>query len=366
MKILLDHQCFLVQPYGGFTRYYVSLMRELRKLSGMQCDVIAPAHVNEYLQSGDARNPLTFRMRQPRRGLRFRPALVAPLFRLGARWLRPDVIHETHYILQGGQLPRGVPVMATCHDMIVERHADGSAENARAIRLKRDALQRADGIICISESTRADLLDIYPALERKVSVVHHGVDAVEPMSLPTVQLPRTFLLYVGVRAGYKNFGNVLRAIGAMGPRYAELHLVCFGGGPLREAERSLMAESGIAGERVHQLGGDDQLLAALYRRALALIYPSLQEGFGMPLTEAMAQGCPVLCGHVSCCPEICADAAEYFDPGSVESMRVAISRLVDDGDRRATLQRLGHARAAAFSWQACAQRTASAYRRIVG
>jgi len=366
MKVLLDHQCFVVQPYGGFTRYYVSLLRALRTLPDMQCDVVAPAHVNEYLGPHDAPNAFTFRLRRPRRGLRFRPALMAPLFRAAASWLRPDVIHETHYALQGTQLPRGVPVMATCHDMIVERHDDGSEQSARVIRLKRQALERADGIICISESTRADLLDLYPALESRVSVVHHGVEAVQALDNPPMALPESFLLYVGVRTGYKNFANLVRALGALGSRHADVHLVCFGGGALRSAELQLIADAGLPAHRVHQLGGDDSLLASLYRRAVALVYPSLQEGFGMPLTEAMAQGCPVLCGSVSCCPEICAEAAEYFDPLNIESMRAAIDRLLQDESRRATLRQLGFARAAQFSWQHCAQRTAAAYRRIVG
>ncbi len=365
MNVMFDHQIFSVQRYGGYTKYYVSLSRALRQLPDFHAQIVAPAHVNEYLEPQDSRHPLTFALRHPRRGLKYRPALAAPLFRLAAGWRRPDIVHETHYILKGGQLPRGVPVMATCHDMIVERTADGSSASRDAIRHKRLSFERASGIICISENTRADLLERYPQFESRVSVVHHGVDAIEPRQPSGLRLPSSYLLFVGVRGGYKNFANAVRAIGASSRAGRNLDLVCFGGGALNAAERRICADAGLDEGRVLQISGDDQLLAHAYRQALALIYPSSYEGFGMPLTEAMVQGCPVLCSNSSCFPEICADAALYFDPDDVDSIRQAIERLLDQPQRRASLVRDGRRRASAFTWASCAAGTAAAYARAV-
>jgi glycosyltransferase involved in cell wall biosynthesis len=251
--------------------------------------------------------------------------------------------------------------MATCHDMILERHADHAPGSADAIRRKREALERASGIICISEHTRSDLLDRYPYLESRVSVVHHGVDRIEAPPSMTQPLPADYLLFVGVRSGYKNFANAVRAMGASPLVRDNFHLVCFGGGPLSAAEHQLFVDANLPADRVIQCSGDERLLAFAYKNAVALIYSSIYEGFGMPLTEAMMQGCPVLCSGASCFPEICADAAQYFDPTSVESIRQAMEELLDDTARRATLVRLGYQRVAKFTWQACAAGTAVAY-----
>lgn len=364
MKVMFDHQIFGVQRYGGFTKYFVSLARALRALPGMQAQIVAPAHVNAYLGPGDAGHPLTFRLEHPRRGLKYRPKAVAPLFRLAARWGRPDVIHETHYILSGEQLPRGVPVMATCHDMIIERQHDGSAASADAIRHKRQALERAGGIICISENTRQELLQHYPQLQERVSVVHHGVDAVQPPQRVAAELPERYLLFVGVRGGYKNFAALLQAFGASARLREHVHLVCFGGGAFSAEERHQAQQAGVPASRLLQLSGGDGLLAYAYRHAAALVYPSLHEGFGMPLTEAMIQGCPVLCSRASCFPEICQEAAEYFDPLSVDAMRESMERVLDDPARCDELRRLGRQRVTAFTWQRCAAATAVAYTRL--
>jgi glycosyltransferase involved in cell wall biosynthesis len=327
----------------------------------MHTEIVAPGHVNEYIARQDSNSALTFRLRHPQRGLKYRPMLMAPLFRLAAQWQRPDIIHETHYLLQGGHLPRGVPLMATCHDMILERHADDSPGSIDAICRKREAFERASGIICISEHTRSDLLHHYPHLEPRVSVVHHGVDRIEAPASVTNPLPEYYILFVGVRSGYKNFANAVWAMGASALVRQNYHLVCFGGGPLSAAERQLLADASLPANRVIQCSGDERLLAYAYKHAAALIYPSTYEGFGMPLTEAMMQGCPVLCSGASCFPEICADAAQYFDPTSVESIRQAMEELLDDTARRATLVRLGYQRVAKFTWQACAAGTAVAY-----
>ncbi|WP_395703425.1 glycosyltransferase family 4 protein [Aquabacterium sp.] len=364
MKVVFDHQIFSVQAYGGFSKYFVSLARALRALPGVEADIVAPAHVNEYLGPADAHNPLTFKMAGPRRGLRYRPRLLAPLFRLVAGAQRPDVIHETHYLLGGGHLPRGVPVMATCHDMIIEQQDDGSPRSREAIAHKRLAFERAGGIICISEHTRAELLQRYPQLEAKVSVIHHGVEAVPAPATVDPPLPSAYLLFVGLRGGYKNFGTLLRAFGASPRLHREFQLLCFGGGPLTPAELQACAEAGIPAGRVQQRSGDEFLLAYAYRHAALLVCPSLHEGFGMPLTEAMVQGCAVACSDASCFPEICADAAAYFDPLDADAMRSTIERLLDDSAYRDAMRLRGRARAAAFSWPRCADRTAAAYARL--
>jgi glycosyltransferase involved in cell wall biosynthesis len=361
MKIIFDHQIFEVQAFGGFTKYFISLLRSLRQIPGLEVDLIAPAHVNEYIEVGDSNSIFTFRLRRPRKGLNYRPRIVAPLFRALASIQRPDLIHETHFRLSGSHLPAGVPVIATCHDMIQERHSDGSAFAIDTIARKKAALERARAIICISENTRRELLDWYPRFENKVSVVHHGVDHVMSSPTPNVTLPDRYLLYVGVRTGYKNFERVVRAIGTSTNLRGNIGLVCFGGGKLTAEEHKLLSDLGLDSSKVVQLAGNESQLAHVYENAVALVYPSISEGFGMPLTEAMVQGCPVVCSQTSCFPEICADAAEYFDPNDIDSIRSSIELIVENVALREDLIRLGRDRAKFFTWQRCAADTAQVY-----
>lgn len=364
MKIWFDHQIFTVQRYGGISRYFVELKRALKNIHDVDADILAPGYINSYLQASDVNNPFSFPMRTSFRGQRFRPLVVAPIFKLAARMKRPDMIHETHYALGDIHLPKNLPLVSTCHDMIFERSATTS-DAARRIALKRKSFDRADAIICISENTRTDLLDMYPALEPKVTVIHHGVAHTQPPETLPVELPEPYLLFVGTRPGYKNFANLVRAMGASPELRDTFHLVCFGGGLFNTEELALCEAVGYPINRLHHISGNDELLAYAYKRAVAFIFPSSYEGFGMPLTEAMVQGCPVACSDASCFPEICGEAAIYFDPDDTDSIRNCLETLLCE-EKRKRLAALGSARVHQFSWQRCAELTASVYRKAIG
>jgi glycosyltransferase involved in cell wall biosynthesis len=130
-------------------------------------------------------------------------------------------------------------------------------------------------------------------------------------------------------------------------RLAEaFQLACFGGGPLTPDERALVAKAGLAQDSVVQIEGDDDLLASCYRHARLFVFPSEYEGFGMPLTEAMVQSCPIACSQASSFPEIAGAAAAYFDPLDVDSMRTAIEAIALDDGRHAELAAKSGQRAA--------------------
>jgi glycosyltransferase involved in cell wall biosynthesis len=116
---------------------------------------------------------------------------------------------------------------------------------------------------------------------------------------------------------------------------------------------------------VHLTADSDASLAALYIGATAFVYPSLYEGFGIPVLEAMTLGCPVLCSDSSSLPEVAGDAAEYFDPARTDSLRAALESVVGSATRRAELASRGRARAALFSWERCARETLAVYRSVV-
>lgn len=361
MKVLFDHQIFCTQRYGGFSKYFTSLARALVAMEGVEAKIVAPAHINGYLDSKIS-GICSFRLPFMARGLNHRVVAIAPVFRSVAGFIKPDVVHETHYILDGHHVPKSAAIVATCHDMIVEKGLHMDSDQLNGIRAKRQALERSDFIICISKNTQNDLLNLYPQLKDRTVVVHHGVTRVVPSTASGANIPKQYLLYVGVRAGYKNFENFLRAFANSTRLRSDLEIVCFGGGRCTPDELKLFAELAIPVMQIHFLAGDDAFLAHVYANAAALVYPSAYEGFGMPLTEAMIQGCPVVSSRTSSLPEVCLDAAEYFDPENLEEMGSAIENVVFNSARRQELVTAGLQRSTAFTWESCASSTLSVYR----
>lgn len=366
LKVLFDQQVTSFQRYGGVSRYVLALLRELNHLPSVTAQLMAPAHINRYIQAGDALHPLSFQLNSPQRGIRYRSLATEPLFRLAKAFSRPDVVHETAYMRQAGSRRRGPAVVTTLHDMILERHPALFEQASQQIADRKLALRRAQAIVCISENTRQDLLSRYPEFETKAHVVWHGVDREVHTADPDPSLRgRPYLLYVGTRGSYKNFERLLRAFGSSASLKHDFQLRCFGGGPLQAVEREAMARAGLPGDSVIQTEGDDAQLASAYRHARLFVFPSEYEGFGMPLTEAMVQGCPIACSRASSFPEIAADAALYFDPLDVDAMRDTMETLALNGQRNHEMSARSSARALQFSWARCAEETASVYRQIL-
>jgi glycosyltransferase involved in cell wall biosynthesis len=235
---------------------------------------------------------------------------------------------------------------------------------------KKDAVSRADHVICISENTRRDLVEMFGVAETKVSVVYLGYDELatsgkEPEAVAAVTSSCPYLLYVGTRGGYKNFEGLLRAYASSGFLRDNFSLVTFGDGPFRGEENLLIKELGLSNGQVKQIGGEDNVLGHLYKGAAAFVYPSLYEGFGIPPLEAMSIGCPVICSNTSSLPEVVGNAGEYFDPGSIESIRTALETVLQSTTRRDDLIKMGHMRSASFSWARCADETLAIYRSLI-
>jgi glycosyltransferase involved in cell wall biosynthesis len=198
--------------------------------------------------------------------------------------------------------------------------------------------------------------------EDRVFVSHLGATATEPdaATLEALEGTRPFVLYVGKRRGYKNFDRLMESFGRTSAARDGVGLVAFGGGPPTETELEMLEETGISAS-VSFISGDDSILAAYYAAAIALIYPSLDEGFGLPLLEAMLHRCPVAASNGGAIPEIAGDAALLFEPTDVTAMAIAIDRLVTDSDLRTRLMETGIERASGFTWESTADSTLEAY-----
>ena len=190
--------------------------------------------------------------------------------------------------------------------------------------------QRADKIIAISETTKRDLLTYLEVDESKVEVIYHGIDIKTPLKLEKVKdLPSSYLFFVGDRSGYKNFYLMLNAFAALSKKHPDLHLVLSGGGNLVGAEIEIITRLKLQ-DSVHHYNVTDEQLNYLYSHALLFVYPSLYEGFGLPLLEAMNMECPVICSDIGSFSEIVNDAAIYFDPTDMESISFKMEKLIFD------------------------------------
>lgn len=366
LRVAFDGQIFRQQRHGGISRTFCELTRELARLPGVQARIVAPHHRNAYLEALDPALRCGWPSRAwPRLGKLSRAAGRLLEWHLMRRE-PPHIVHATYYGACPLKAARARRVL-TVYDMIHEQFPEHFPPHDPTAADKRRAVAEADHVICISHSTRADLIERLGVAEAKVSVTHLSSSLAPPVdtgTAPSAGIAAPYLLYVGERGGYKNFAAAARALAASSA-LRELRLVCFGGGPLKATEWELLQGLGLGADRVEAVQGDDDRLARAYAGAAAFIYPSLAEGFGIPPLEAMRCGCPVVCSDTSSLPEVVGPAAERFDPADVEAVRHALERVLLSPSRRAELVALGRARADSFSWERCARQTLVAYRQAL-
>lgn len=372
MRILYDGSIFGFQAAGGISRFYASVIRRLP--AAWQPTLITPVADNASFPVHPRLRVFRWRRFQP---TRMSNVLERGYFRAIVSRARPQLVHPTYYSLLTRRLrgpnhfrvrPR-CPVVISVWDMIHETYPEMMDPDGFWALRKREAIVAADAVICISEHTRRDLLERIPVPEDRVFVVPLASELDESMAQggsPPLAAP--YFLYVGGRNAYKNFDGLLAAFAKVAPQRAGVRLAVVGV-PFLPAESARIAALGLSG-RVERLPVvDDRQLACLYRGSVALVYPSLYEGFGIPPLEAMACGTAVIASDRSSLPEVVGDAGLSFDPTSpdaVDALAGHMFRVLDDPGARARLIVQGRARAARFSWDHTATRTIEIYRALAG
>src|SRR6266404_1560753 len=365
-RIFYDYQIFLQQQYGGISRYFYELAQRINGLDGFTAQIFAPLHANAYLAAGKG-TAIGFHVRKTPKVWRFYEALDIALSQVCFAVGKPTIVHETYYRSRG-LAPKTCPIVVTVYDMIHEKFRDLFKESDKTTILKRKAVDRADRIICISEHTRRDLIDLFDVPEEKTVAVPLGFGlerSVDRSSGPANRDGVPYLLYVGSRDFHKNFEGFLRAFAASPVLRDNFSIEAFGGPPLSASEYELMGRLNISRSKVVWRHGSDGLLSQLYRGAAAFIYPSLYEGFGIPPLEAMSLDCPVVCSNTSSIPEAVGDAAVMFDPLDTESMKSAIESVVMSESTQASLIARGRLRIERFSWDRCATATSAVYSELL-
>jgi glycosyltransferase involved in cell wall biosynthesis len=368
MNIAYDEQIFGVQTYGGISRYFCEIATRISRLPETQVTIVAPLPVCAYLQNVPSEIVFGFKLSRMKRFRVARRALGILIGNLMLHASAPDLIHET-YFAPYRLGPKKVKRVITIHDMVHEKFASSFPGVDKTAAHKKKTAERADHIICVSESTRRDAIEILGLPPEKITVVHHGftpvTDWTNAINESTPSGSEPYILYVGQRGAYKNFIRLLEAFASSPLLNTNFKLICLGGGAFNVSEKETISKLGLKSERVRQLEGGDDILTVLYRRASAFVYPSLYEGFGIPPLEAMAHGCPVICSNTSSIPEVVGDAGEYFDPWQVASIRDAIERVVSSELLKSELRRKGSARLSLFSWDRCAIETYDVYKKLI-
>jgi glycosyltransferase involved in cell wall biosynthesis len=313
------------------------------------------------------------RIRAPRK-------LIAPAWTaLGiprAEWMLPrfDLLHSIDVDYRA---PTGKPWVVTVHDLGALVHPEFFS-NAVPWLLRayvRQMAAKADRILCVSQSTANEVATLARVpLGDRLMVIEEGVDPeffeqppVEALTLSEAVIPAEtpFLLFAGSMNPRKNVRRVLQAYLRQLPGLRQ-HLVLVGSLGWDSDELRTELDAARATGRVHMPGYvSDEVLRALLWRADAYLYPSLYEGFGLPILEAMASGCPVVAATNSSMPEIAGDAALLVDAENVDAISDAIGRVTSDTVLAADLREKGLARARSFTWSETARRTAQVYRELV-
>lgn len=360
-KILFDNQMFTLQRFGGVTRYFADLMYNLPH-DEFTSEVPMRYCENHYVTEtyGKKYEKITFP-----NNYRLRRQLYILVNKhisyKAIKFDEYDIFHPTYfnpYFLKTVK-KRQKPFVLTVHDMTFERYPQDVLIYDRTIPHKRLLINEADHIIAVSENTKRDIVELIGTDPSKITVVHHGYRSIAE---PAAQLFDRYVLYVGERKGYKNFLPWLSAIRPLFNLDPNLKVVCTGT-PFSSAEIKLFKKWNIADRLVH-ISANDAQMASLYKHALCFVFPSHYEGFGIPILEAFANGCPVCLSNASCFPEVAGDAALFFNPNDAQSMQDTLKEVLVSSALREELARKGTLRSKEFSLERMVEQTCNVYRKL--
>jgi glycosyltransferase involved in cell wall biosynthesis len=370
MHIGLDVRPSLSRPTGVGT-YVLGILDQLPRLAPQDRFTLFSASLKERYPRRDwGANVRLVDRRLPVQGLNLAWNRLGwpPLERLAGGPF--DVVHSPNPLLVPSRRGRRV---VTLHDLFFLKHPEmvGGETRRDYVSLVREHVRRADGVLCVSEYTAGEARRLLGVPDEKIAVTPHGVDPLfreEPEAaevderLRRLGLPRGGILYLGSDEKRKNLVTLVMAYLTLARRRPEIPpLVLAGPG-------SQWAQGGSrVGPQIRATGYLGQVdVRALMAASAMLVLPSLEEGFGLPVLEAMAAGLPVVCSEGSALSEVAGDTALRFEPRDPTALAHAIERVLDDGALALDMRRRGRERSRQFEWRRTAELTLAFYRRILG
>lgn len=366
VKVLFDHQCFVQQQYGGVSRYHYQLIKELNKLKDVK-SILSLKYSNNFYINEDK----SFEVKKffPNHKFYFKRTILDYINRLSTipnlKKGDYDIFHPTYFGTYFLKHLNAKPFIVTVYDSIHEKYPEIINSIDRTLEYKKEIISKANLILAISNSAKNDLINIYKIPAEKIKVVYLAASINKNFALSKEQLslPEKYILFVGNRDFYKNFKNFIQAIAPLLKEQKDLFLISAGGGGFSNDEIKYFRSMQIENKVIYK-NADDASLATLYSNALAFIFPSLYEGFGIPALEAMNCDCPVIMSNTSSLPEVGGDAAFYFEPNDIEDIKNKIAKVIFDKELRKELIEKGKIQRSKFSFEKTAKETLEVYEKL--
>ena len=384
MKVLFDNQIFKAQKYGGISRYFTELFKRFNGKENLEYEMPIRDSDNEYLKKIPPFSNIDLSRKKllPNINSKLRRVLnkINDTFDKDSNINRVkkalkkqdfDIFHPTYYSSYFLKYLKNKPFVLTVYDMIHEIYPEHFLfDRGMTTRNKKKLVLKADKIIAISENTKKDIIRFYNIKEDKIKVIYLG-NSLHPTqgiikNLPEV--PKKYILFVGARGLYKNFTYFIESISPLLKNDKNLNIVAAGGyskeNHFSKKEKNLFKKLGIEKQIIHY-SIDDKRLSYLYQNAICFVFPSLYEGFGIPVLEAFACNCPAVISNTSSLPEVGGEAVVYFDPTDSDDILKSTERVIQNETLRAEMISKGKEQLKKFSWEKTARDTMDLYSEIL-
>lgn len=357
MNILIDDEAFIIQRYGGVSRVFSELIKRITKDKNQNLFFSNFYSENEYLidLGLNGIKPYLLNMQFPLKGKLLR-AICRTINRSVELKIisqnKVDIFHPSYYsnyYFPSLEKTSKTKLIFTVHDLIHELMPKEKG-NSEIASIKKQNLLRASEIIVVSQSTKNDLLKIYPFVKKEKVTVIHLASSFTIESQEVKGLPSLFVLFVGERRGYKNFTTFLNAFSKLVECLPKINLVCTGSQSFSNEEKDLFLKLNIK-EKVLHIKCSEKELKYIYEKALMFVFPSLYEGFGIPILEAFESNVPVVLSETSSLPEVAGDAAVYFNPKDENDLFCKMLLVANNFKLRNDLIVKGKKRLKDFSWE---------------
>lgn len=372
IKILFDPQIFNEQKFGGISRYYTELFTQFHKIKEIQIDCplfyTDNIHYQEssfFSDSFQKKNQVLIKVSKilrPYRPKNLRKKNTEKTIEL-LKEQQFDLFIPTYYDPYFMDYIKDKPFVLTVHDMINELFPQYFKNDTFTIPNKKQLIEKATKIIAVSNNTKKDILSLYPHIDPSKIEVVHLAQSIQSESITPPELPKKYVLYLGHRVIYKNFRFFLKAIAPALKLHPDTHLLCAGGNAFSAEELQLIESLDVKGQVIQQDFQDDEL-GHYYKKALFFVFPSEYEGFGIPVLESMACGCPIILTNHSSFPEVAGDAGVYFELNNLADLTDKITMLLEEPKLRAHYSAKGLERAKKFSWKKTALASLNIYKGI--
>lgn len=364
MKVLFDHQIYVLQQYGGISRYFYEISKGLQQDFDVEVINAIRFSNNLYTQT-PFYNSKTFIPNIPFKGKGIILKNIGEFYSKRALSNTFDVFHPTYDDTYFFNSMKNKPFVITMHDLIHEkfsRRYDDLKSDKSLFQKRSFLLEKATKIISVSNNTKNDIIDTYKIPSTKIEVIHLASALVANDNQSAFPY-RNYILYVGLRQSYKNFKSFLEAISPLLLKEKDLRVVCAGGGDFGSEELTYFKELKVEHQLIH-VSVNDQLLGLLYKNAILLAFPSLYEGFGIPVLEAFGCSCPVAASNAGSIPEVGGNAALYFNPDDKDDMLDKVSQLIYNQGLREQLIESGLKRGNEFSWEKTTKKHFNTYQSL--